>query len=591
MIGILVAVIVVVGIALTIALYTLLLTSLYPESIRTNEIFYVRTNDLWKLRVCRYRKGRAAGEPVLLVHGMGANQNNFTCPEHGCLVDYLCEKGYDCWTVDLRGCRSSEAPFERTRDEVQMEDFFREDIPAVIAHILKVTNYAKVHWVGHSMGGMLLYAYALHTGADDIASGTTLGSPLDFSDAAGDVPTWLLVVAEKCPGVAGNFIRGIVPIVKTLRLGSSVFPINHKNLPNAITAGHFINMLENPLPALMRQVRHWIKTREYTLLDGRLDIAERIVDHPVPLLAFFAARDPFINVERARKWFDEIKTDDKKMVVCAREHGFSEDYNHCDLAFSKEAAKEIFAPVVQWMQAYPAPMRAAIKREAERVSATTISEEKRANILSGHAYAHITDSDIVKEEAPINNNEKEQLTATFEATAEADAPDWEPTRPDAEEPLSEVEDREHTVAKGVGEAPEQLDDADPSAASVNTEQEAARVIPDTETRSDTEKTPATKKSTTRKASKKKGKAKKTAPKKSGAKKTAATKRATAKKKAAPSNALSNAAEPMRPHDEDEEGAPSPEAQERADKAREDRNTTFSELMASLSKPLERDPED
>ena len=163
-----------------IVVYLLLLPRLYPEMMRTNEVFYVRTRDLWLLRVCRYRKDATPGEPVLLVHGMGANQNNFTYPPGGCLVDYLCAKGYDCWTLDLRGSRSSTAPFKHSRNDVRMEDFFMEDLPAVIQYVLKTTSYPKVHWMSHSMGGMLLYAYVQATATACSLRGRHRALPLIF---------------------------------------------------------------------------------------------------------------------------------------------------------------------------------------------------------------------------------------------------------------------------------------------------------------------------------------------------------------------------------------------------------------------------
>ena len=364
MIGSLIALLSVLAVIVLAIFYMLLLSALYPEKQRANEVYYLRTRDLWLLRVCRYRKDDATGEPVLLVHGMGANQNNFAYPEGGCLVDYLSEKGYDCWTLDLRGCRSSEPPFERTRNEVRMEDFFLEDLPAVIQHILKTTRYPKLHWVGHSMGGMLLYAFVQAHGNAQIASGTTLGSPIDFNDAAGNVPTWLVGFGAAFPRLTGNIIRGIIPILKGLGVAQGVFPVNMRNLPVEINAGHFIHMIEDPLPGLMRQVSYWIKNREYKLDNGRLDIAEGMKDFSVPLLAFYAAVDPFINSQRALGVFDQIRIKDKRAHVCSREKGYGEDYNHCDLAFGKAATTEIFDPIGNWLQQHPCPLPETVKKGA-----------------------------------------------------------------------------------------------------------------------------------------------------------------------------------------------------------------------------------
>ncbi len=362
MTGIFITIAVLASAGVLIAVYLFLLPRLYPEKIRTNEVSYVRTGDLWLLRVCRYRKEAAPGEPVLLVHGMGANQNNFTSPPGGCLVDYLCEKGYDCWTLDLRGTRSSIAPFKHSRDEVRMEDFFMEDLPAVIQHIQKTTSVSKVHWIGHSMGGMLLYAFVQKHGGASLASGTALGAPIDFTDAAGNVPTGLVAFGGKHPRLAGTIIRGAIPLLKALRIGQSVFPVNMRNIPKTMSAAHFVNMIEDPLPELMRQVRTWITNKEYTLLDGSMDVSQGLSDFSAPLLAFYAAVDPFINAPRAMEFFATIKRKDKRAVVCSKEQGFAEDYNHCDLAFGREAAVEIFEPVHKWLKAHPCPAPGARRK-------------------------------------------------------------------------------------------------------------------------------------------------------------------------------------------------------------------------------------
>jgi len=549
-VGIVVAAIVAFGVVLMVAVYMAFLKSLFPETLRTDEVFYVRTNDLWILRVCRYRKERSTGEPVLLVHGMGANQNNFTCPPGNCLVDYLSEKGYDCWTVDLRGSHSSEPPFERTRDEVCLEDFFKEDIPAVIEHIKKITRYERIHWIGHSMGGMLLYAYTLHKGGDDIISGTTLGSPIDFNDAAKGIPTLPLIFAEKFPVVSGNIVRGLVPIMKALHISSFAFPINQRNLPASMNAGHFINMLEDPLPALTRQVREWMASGEYKLLDGTLDVAGSISELPVPLCAFFAKGDPFISVERAREWFGTIKNADKKMIVCSKENGFVEDYSHCDLAFSKEAIHEIFEPIFQWLIAHPSPVRSSIQEEVERFSTSKISEDKRAHILSGNAFAHLKE-DEPKDVVDAAEHHDDTIRETTPKTSRSIKVEKKPAAQKATQTKTSV--KKTTAVKKTAAKP-----APSKKAPVKKKAAAA-------------KTPV----------KPKASAKSTAP-------AAPTKKAAAKKTAKATKVIPAKPKRSKSADADENGAPTPEALKKATHAREERNTVFSELMASLSKPLEVD---
>lgn len=523
MVEMLVVIIVAAGIALLIGAYLSLLASLYPEKIRTNEVYQVRTEDLWTIRVCRYRKSRAPGEPVLLVHGMGANQNNFTSPPNGCLVDYLAEKGYDCWTLDLRGSKSSQPPFERTRNEVKMEDFFTKDIPAVIAFVQQTTHYDKVHWIGHSMGGMLLYAYAQSGSGDLIASGTTLGSPINFNDAANNMPLWVIRLGGKCPALSGSIIRGMIPIVKLLRLPFNIFPVNQRNLPPTLDAGQLMNMIEDPLPALMQQVVHWIKSGEYSLLDGTLDIAAGLSNFPIPLLAFYASKDPFIDADHALEFFNTIRLEDKKAIVCSKANGFVEDYSHCDLAFSKEADREIFEPILKWLTAHPAAMRVVTEEEMEQVSATIISPQKRAHILSGSAYAHLADKE----------------TAT-------------PTVPNNDE--AQAADRSISIADESAE-----------------KKKAAPTPAPAKNKTAAKKTPAKKKTASKSAPTKK----KTAAPKSTAKKSSVKKKPLSSKKTAAKPVASQA-----PAKESEEG-PSPEERAYAERRRTAINDSFAELMATL----------
>ncbi|NLN93441.1 MAG: alpha/beta fold hydrolase [Candidatus Hydrogenedens sp.] len=408
MISALVTVVVVSGIVLLISLYMTLLSSLYPEQLRTNEVLHLRTDDLWILRLCRYRKSRASGEPVLFVHGMRSNQHNFTNPENGCLVDYLSNKGYDCWTIDLRGCVSSQAPFERTRNEVRMEDYFQEDLPAAIRHILKTTNYSKLHWVGHSMGGILLHAYVDTHGSEQLASATTLGTPFDFNDAGRTIPRWIMNFGIKFPAFAGGFISGIIPLFRLLRITPPILPVNRRNIPRRMHAGHFINMLEHPLPGVIRQVQQWMDTQKFLLCDGEVDIKKSLPTFPVPLLAFYGGADPFVDHRRAMQLFETITLEDKDVVLCARSQGFSEDYSHCDLVFGKEADTEIFEPIARWLSEHSFAKTQENGADPQHIAAAVVSPEKRAHMLSGAAYSHLKDSSPVVE-PPQKKTTKEDI--------------------------------------------------------------------------------------------------------------------------------------------------------------------------------------
>jgi len=395
-----IALIVIPGVFLAAFAYLTILASMYPETLRTNEIHTVTTRDLWKIRVCRYRRGRVEGEPVLLVHGFNANQNNFTNPEGHCLVDYLVARGYDCWTVDLRGCRSSQPPFERRRTDPTLDDYLLEDLPAVIQYIRKATGYAQVHWIGHSMGGMLLYAYVQIHGDDAIASGVTLGAPLGFVDTAVKLSGLLVFIGTHFPALAGNFLRGMVPIVTSLRIGNSLFPINLHNLPPQMNTGHYYTMLEDPPPKVLAELVFSVQNHVYRVKRDQIDVLAGLTSLRFPLLVLCAPRDPFVSVKSATEFVKGLPHEDKKLLVLSRENGCAQDYDHVDLAFGQEAAREVFSPIVEWLKAYPSTERipTVAADEAGNDYRPPLNSAERAGILSGTSYAH-ADTETAKTSA------------------------------------------------------------------------------------------------------------------------------------------------------------------------------------------------
>jgi len=382
--------------ALLVPAYFALLASMYPEKLRTAEVYTIRTHDLWKLRLCRYRKGRTGGEPVLFVHGLNANQHNFTSPEGACSVDFLVDKGFDCWTIDLRGCRSSVPPFERYPEDITMDDYLLYDLPTAVDYIRKTTGYAKVHWIGHSMGGILLYAYVQEYGRGHIASGATLGAPIGFEGCRLKVSApmqWLTTTFRR---TTGNLLRGAVPFCLTFRVGGRFFPTNPRNLPRTMNTGHFYNILEDPLPKVLKGMAHALNTHTFRLKGGQLDVVAGLPAMRLPLLAAYAPRDPFTPVEKGQEFVDSLSHGDKAILVLSKENGCAHDYGHCDLAFGQEGAKEVFEPIAKWLAKHP--ITEHIAHEHEDDVSSPLDGIERAGILSGASYAHLTEenADLAK---------------------------------------------------------------------------------------------------------------------------------------------------------------------------------------------------
>jgi pimeloyl-ACP methyl ester carboxylesterase len=115
------------------------------------------TEDGALLRVKRY--ANPAGTPVLFCHGFQGNGFEFDLPREGYnMAVYLARKGYDIWISSFRGCGPK--PYDCTCDgwHHSIDDLAIYDAPALVDGIIEKTG-KKPFWIGHSMGGMVLYMY------------------------------------------------------------------------------------------------------------------------------------------------------------------------------------------------------------------------------------------------------------------------------------------------------------------------------------------------------------------------------------------------------------------------------------------------
>ena len=369
--------------------YLGLMSSLFPEKVRTREIGTVVTGDLWKLRICRYRRGRTEGEPVLFVHGLGTNHHNFTEPANACLVDYLVEKGYDCWVLDLRGTRSSKVPFERDPNNIHLDDFLQQDIPSAIEHIRRSTGYAKVHYVGHSLGGMMLYAHAVDTGAPHIASAVTLGAPLGFDGVRAKAGLALLPVLKRFPLLCVDLLKGTLPFIAPLRVNLGVFPMNARNVHPSLRVSDFYNMIDVPVPTVLSEMAQILKTKTWKMNHGKLDVKAGLTAIDIPLMVIVGARDPFTPLEHTKRFIDALPHQDKRLLVCSRENGCKHDYGHCDLAFGVDGPRAVFKPIAEWFAEHPIRERLAVNPETEHHLMTPLDGDTRSGMLSGERYASL----------------------------------------------------------------------------------------------------------------------------------------------------------------------------------------------------------
>jgi polyhydroxyalkanoate synthase len=158
-----------------------------PRGQRSGDPAHVLTEDGWRIAIHRYAPSGPVirKHPIVLCHGLAANHLTFDVHPEVSLARHLALRGYLTLAVDLRGGGHSERPslVGERRFGWAFDDYLLYDVPAAMAYAKQITGAAAVHWVGHSMGGILGYAHLARGGSADVRSMTVIGASLDYSES------------------------------------------------------------------------------------------------------------------------------------------------------------------------------------------------------------------------------------------------------------------------------------------------------------------------------------------------------------------------------------------------------------------------
>ncbi|MFQ5513148.1 MAG: alpha/beta hydrolase [Myxococcota bacterium] len=330
----------------------------------------VDTEDGWRLVLTRYRPRPQpyaqplAGAPLLLVHGYTQNRRAWSSGE---FVKTMLYFGADLYLLELRGHGKSgvSAQLRRSRQDKtplpadldygwDIDSHLLYDLPAAVDVVRRKSRRERIFFCGHSLGGILGYAYA--TLFDDLMGLITIGAPSDFAR----MPLWLRAVGWAPPLVfsavdlglgainLGLFLsralrrftglglpaRGMQPLsFRRLpfrpvfqwlesRLGRSGAVPLHGSLPfgrpllyqpRNVALGALRPLLRegaNDEPrATAEQFASWLRRGELISYRIRHDIAGAFPRIQIPLAIFFGDEDPLASVRTTRNVYRSASSD------------------------------------------------------------------------------------------------------------------------------------------------------------------------------------------------------------------------------------------------------------------------------------------
>lgn len=245
--------------------------------------------------------GHDPAAPVfLLIHGFAQNRLAFCL---GPLPLELLLRGARVFVAELRGHgRSRLRGLGWPGPDWGVEAYLQRDLPAILAHLAAVTGAPRVHYVGHSLGGMLGYALSVRGAA--LASLTTFAAPVVLGTGR---PLVRLAALVGAPLLDAARRGGAVPM--DALLGALSGPLCAPNARGPLLAVQRFTALANPAlcepehlraclaaaepesPAVFRALAE-MAARARPILAG-IDLAEAVARAPLPIAAVVGARDVF----------------------------------------------------------------------------------------------------------------------------------------------------------------------------------------------------------------------------------------------------------------------------------------------------------
>jgi pimeloyl-ACP methyl ester carboxylesterase len=318
-------------------------------------IHLVRTRDDWRIALYHYAApSRRYETPILLCHGLGANRFNFDLGPEVSLARYLQQKGFDVWSIDLRGRGNSGrcARGERFSGKTHVfDDYVQEDAGAAIRHVLGETGTSQVHWIGHSMGGLVLYAALQGEVAESIASGVAIASPGSYVHTGrASLSHVLFYVMRIFPRIHLSFLAaGLAPLIARIRLPGEALFLNRDNVETGPVERALCYLVADVSRGEIIQFLDWMKSGDFRTYDKGTSYEQNLRKVRRPLLLIAGAKDYLVPPASVAAAFDRIASDRKKFLVLGRDQGQEEDYGHGDLLMGKNVNREVFPRILEWL--------------------------------------------------------------------------------------------------------------------------------------------------------------------------------------------------------------------------------------------------
>ena len=320
--------------------------------------------------------------PVILCHGNALNNYFWHLESTNDFGRYLQKRGFDVWLVDLRGHGVSrlENPFAgnylgdkvAARDpyDWSLEDYAMKDIDAIIREVLRRTQKRKVIWVGHSMGGMIMYLRLALVADERVAGFVAVSSPVVIPKPPSVMLHEIATIPDKNleSVIEKRMMAGIlhnIAIFKTLLMTPmDILYYNRDHMPDETVICFYANAVENIPPRVNEQLMAMVRDGEVRSPDGETRYVKMLMNVTTPILCVGGKADELAPPQAIRFAYGNVSSEDKSFHIFGRANKGMHDYGHCDIICGNSAEQEVYPYLTKWLLTRGRVRRAPASRPA-----------------------------------------------------------------------------------------------------------------------------------------------------------------------------------------------------------------------------------
>jgi pimeloyl-ACP methyl ester carboxylesterase len=349
-----------------------------------NRVETIHTRDGVALRLKRYVNDGA--QPILLAHGFLGNGLEFDLPHrrHN-LALYLAEQGFDVWISSFRGCGNG--PYECGINDWghSVDELAGLDAPALVEGITEITGQRPI-WIGHSLGGIILYMYLLGATAEttngsyevlvdaslieernrSILGGITIGSPPSLTYGGGDwiarleklpffkalarlLIRYLDLVSRFTCKLPNSRLRDLVTLFPrlgrflALRGPIAMFLYNAWNVDGDVGYSLLKWAADNVSTGMTVQILALALDPDYRDRRGEFNYTANMHRITAPLF-FITGTEDFVGADNV------LKDGYEKVASAVKRFENYADYGHTDLVMGKRVYEEIYPVILEWIE-------------------------------------------------------------------------------------------------------------------------------------------------------------------------------------------------------------------------------------------------